>query len=98
MKLVRATEFTHAVVVDRRGHRTPADMLSRDERNYYLREAARLHCAGMSDRQAASHLHTKLARYQQGGWRRDRSENLCPPRLAGRIEATLWCTLKSRAH
>ena len=96
MRLVRATEFTHAVAVDRRGHRSLADMLSRDERDRYLIEAARLHCAGMSDRAAAAMLHMKLSRYREGGWRRERSEALCPPRLAGRVEASCWRILRCR--
>jgi hypothetical protein len=48
----------------------------------------------MSDRAAAAMLYIKLARYREGAWRRHQSENLVPPRLAGRIEALMWCVLK----
>jgi hypothetical protein len=84
----------HPIVCAGPGKRSPADMLSRDERDHYLREAARLYCVGMSGREAGAWLQTRLARYRAGAWQRDRVEALCPPRLAGRIDALLWCVLK----
>jgi hypothetical protein len=41
-------------------------MLLLDERDHYLREAARRFCVGMSDRAAAEMLHSKLGLYRQG--------------------------------
>jgi hypothetical protein len=96
MKPVRASALADAVPLDGRGHRTPATRLMQDERDHYLREAARLHCIGMSDRQAAATLQVRLARYREGAWRRDSSEALMPPRLAGRLDGLLWCVLKVR--
>ncbi len=75
------------------GHRTPATLLAIDERDRYLREAAAF-CAGMTDAAAAAYLRERLCRYRSAGWRRDYAENLCPPRLAGRIDAVLWKVLK----
>ena len=83
----------HALVFGR-GRRTPATLLALDERDCYLRKAADLHCTGMSDRAAAAWLGVRLLRYRQGAWRRHRTEALCPPRLAGRIDALMWCALK----
>ena len=83
----------HPLVPDGRGHRTPQTLPFIDERDTLLREAADRFCVGMSDRQAAAMLHAKLARYREGAWRRDRSEALCPPRLAGRIDALMWMVL-----
>jgi hypothetical protein len=68
----------HPLVPAGPGHRTPQTLLLLDERDRYLRECARLYCSGMSDRQAASWLQTKLSRYREGAFRRDRSEPLCP--------------------
>ena len=99
MKMVRTIDVTRgAVQFDGRGHRSPQTMLLLDERDHYLREAALLHCGGMSDRAAASFLRTRLVRYREGRWQRDRSEDQCPPRLAGLVEALMWCVLKCRDH
>lgn len=78
------------------GHRTPNTLLLLDERDRYLREAARLHCIGMSNHQASDFLSSRLARYRGSGWRRDASEATCPVRLKGRVEACCWLILKSR--
>jgi hypothetical protein len=88
-------ELTHAVQVDGRSHgRTPMTLLHLAVRDLFVRLAADIHCAGMSDRQAAEWLHTKFARYRECAWQRDRFEEECPPRLAGRVEALAWCALK----
>jgi hypothetical protein len=50
----------------------------------------------MSDRAAARYIHVTLDRYRAGRFRRDRNEALCPPRLAGRIDALMWTVLKVR--
>ena len=81
-----------------RGHRTPATLLAIDERAKFLRMAARHYCAGMSDRQAAEMLRSKLLRFRATAWRRDASENLCPPRLRGTIGEFCWMVLKVRDH
>jgi hypothetical protein len=76
------------------GHRLPITLLRLTVRDHFLRLAADIHCAEMSDTAAAEWLHKRLARYREGAWRRDRVEELCPPRLAGRIDALMWCVLK----
>ena len=96
MKHVRTIEVTRAVQIDGRGHRSYELELRLSERNHFLREAARLHCVGMSDRQAAEFLRTKLSRYHSGAWRRHQAENLMPPMLEGRVEAWCWRILRCR--
>jgi hypothetical protein len=76
------------------GHRLPMTLLHLTVRDGFFRLAAEIYCTGMSDRQAAAWLHTKLSRYRSGAWRRDRSEKLVPRRLAGRVDALMWCVLK----
>jgi hypothetical protein len=58
-----------------------------------LREAARLYCAGMSDREAARYLRTALLRYQQGAIEATRLA-----RHASKLTALLWMVLKVRDH
>ena len=94
MKPVRAIAFVDAGPIDGRGKRSNQTLLRLSKRDHLLREAARRFCAGMSDRQAAALLHARLARYRAGAWRRDRSEALCPQRLAGRLDALMWMVLK----
>ena len=96
MRPLRASVFDDGVPVDGRGRRTPADVLGRAIRDHLLRLAAERHLSGLSDRQAAEVLRAKLARYREGGWRRDRAEDLCPARHHGRVEALLWETLRTR--
>jgi hypothetical protein len=92
--LVQRIVLTHAVSIDRRGKRTPLTLLHLIVRDLFLRAAADIYCAGMSDRAAAAWLHKKLARYRECAWRRDQNEARCPPRLAGRINGLMWCVLK----
>ena len=87
MKPLRAIDMTHAVPVDGRGQRSPVDVLARSVRDHLLRTAAHKFCAGMSDRAAAGHMHTKLDRYRLGAWRRDRFEAQCPDRHRGRRQS-----------
>jgi hypothetical protein len=95
MKAVRiTTELINVTPIDGRGHRSNQTLLYLSERDQFLREAARLHCVGMSDRRAADFIHKKLTRYAQGAWRRDQAEALPPPQYAGRVEHWLWCVLK----
>jgi hypothetical protein len=61
-----------------------------------LRLAAERHFSGLSHRQAAEAMGAKLTRYREGGWRRDRAEDLCPARHHGRIEALLFEVLRVR--
>ena len=70
--------------------------LLQDERDRYLIEAARFYPG--SDREMPRRLRAALSIYRDGRWRRDRSEALCPPRLAGRLDALLWMILKVRDH
>jgi hypothetical protein len=76
-----------------RGKRTPATLLTLDEPDRFLIEAAR-HFPGASDRDIARRLRIALLRYREGAWRRTRVEALCPPRHAGRLDGVLWCLLK----
>jgi hypothetical protein len=78
------------------GIRSRQTSLSISERDHFLREAARIHCTGMSDTRAAEFIRNKLKTYRDGRWQRDRVESLPPPRLAGRIEWQCWCALKCR--
>jgi hypothetical protein len=54
----------------------------------------------MSARQAADFLQTRLSRYQQGAWRRDRVqatiEPTCPPKYRGTVTEWLWLILRVR--
>jgi hypothetical protein len=51
-----------------RGHRLPSTLDAIAARNALLIVTADRHFAGMSDRQAAAHLHVALARYAAGRW------------------------------
>jgi hypothetical protein len=94
MKPVRTADVARAVPLDGRGQRSAQTMLSINEREALLRDAADRFCVGMSDRQAAAMLHAKLARYRAGAFRRDRSEPPCPARHRGTITEFLWKVLK----
>jgi hypothetical protein len=61
MKPVRTADVARAVPLDGRGQRSAQTMLSINEREALLRDAADRFCVGMSDRQAAAMLHAKLA-------------------------------------
>jgi hypothetical protein len=79
------------------GQRSPSTLLQIDERRVLLRAAA-AHFPGMSDREVARRLRASLVTYQNGRWRRDRIENLCPPKHTGKLAATLWMILRVRDH
>jgi hypothetical protein len=96
MKPHRASIFADAMPVDRRGQRPPADVLARTIRDHLLRTAADRFCAGMKDRPAAAMLRTKLIRYREGPWRRDRDEEHCPARHRGSVTELLWTILTIR--
>jgi hypothetical protein len=93
MKSVRPSTFAGALPVGP-GHRLPMTLLHLTVRDHFLRAAAEIHCAGMSDRAAAEWLHKKLARYRECGWQRDRIAAECPRRLYRRVEGLLWAALK----
>jgi hypothetical protein len=94
MKTHRPSIFAGGFPVGR-GHPTPAEMLSRDERDRYLRESATFY-RGCTDREVARQLCKALLIYRAGAWRRDQNENLCPVRHRGKLKQALWCLLKSR--
>ena len=97
MKLLPAIDLmNHAVPLDGRGRRTPADVLGRTIRDHLLRTAADRYCVGMSDRAAAAYLRTKLARYREGAFRRDRVEVRCPDRHRGTLNALFYELLMVR--
>ena len=95
MKPLRPSIFDDAVPLDGRGRRTPRLLRQLNERDALIRQAARFY-PGVSDREAARQIRTKLLRYQQGAWRRERAEALCPPRHADKLTALLWRLLKVR--
>ena len=70
--------------------------LARAARDDALRAAASEFCRGMSDRQAAAFLRTRLLRYRVGPYRRDYLCGTSPDRLKGRPEALLWAVLMAR--
>jgi hypothetical protein len=96
MRPLRSSAFADAAPVDGRGRRTPADVLGRTIRDHLLRTAADRFCVGMSDRQAATYLRSKLALYRECAWVRERSEDRCPDRHQGTLKELLWTTLKIR--
>lgn len=85
----------HTLFDNTRGpsHRTRALIAERD---FWLREAARLHLpADDSDRERARLLHKAFTRYRNdGAWARQRSAAECPHSSC--IEACLWRALKAR--
>jgi hypothetical protein len=85
----------HPLVPDRSHGRTPRVQLIIDERNRYLRGAARFY-PGASDREVARRLRIALATYQAGRFRRDRSDLTCPVQHKGKLTAILWMILKVR--
>ncbi|MET3992140.1 hypothetical protein ABID65_003788 [Bradyrhizobium sp. S3.9.2] len=95
MKPVRPLTFAGAFPVGR-GHPTPAEMLSRDERDRYLIAAADRFYVGVSDNSAAADLVTKLSLYRATAWHNDGPEALCPARHRGTIREFFWMILKSR--
>lgn len=96
MKPQRPSAFADAVPVDGRGRRSPQTRLLIDERDRLLIEAVKFY-SGLSQREAARHLHTVLTRYQTGRWRRSRVDLTCP-HDAGRLDAVLWMILRTRDH
>ena len=87
-------DLTHATPLAGPGKRLPHTLLHLCVRDLFLRATAEIYCTGWSDRAAAEWLHKRLARYRECAWRRDRAAETCPPRLAGRVNALMWCALK----
>jgi hypothetical protein len=95
MKPQRPSSFVSAFPIGR-GHPTPAEMVSRAERDRYLREAAAFYPRDCADREVALQLRKALLIYRAGSWRRDQNEALCPVQYQGTLKQALWCVLKSR--
>jgi hypothetical protein len=94
VKIVRTSDVTGAVPFH---GRTPAVRLVLDERGKLLREAARRHCVGMSERQAARYIHDALKVYSLGRWRRDASgEPTCPAQYKGTLREFLFLLLRTK--
>ena len=87
----------HERFLEGRGKRTPSTLLMIDERDALLVEAARFF-PGCSDREIARRLRTSLVTYQNGRWRRDRVEALCPPQHTGKLTAVMWAILKTKDY
>jgi hypothetical protein len=96
MKQQRSSSFADAVPLDGRGQRKPADVLCRAIRDHLLRTAADSYCQGMSDRAAAAYLRSRLVRYREGAFRRDRICETLPDRQRGTINELLWSLLMVR--
>ncbi|WP_152535717.1 hypothetical protein [Bradyrhizobium sp. Ai1a-2] len=84
--------------LDRRGRRLPHTLEAISERNRLLAEAAEIFMPDLSASMQAERLHRAILRYQLGGWRRHRTEDECPARLVGRIEAFCWQILRLHDH
>ena len=93
MKPLRPSIFDDAMPAGP-GRRTPQTLLLIDERARYLVEAARFY-PGVSDREVARRLRRSLVLYQQGRWRRSRSDLTCAHPV-GHLDAVLWCLLNIR--
>lgn len=93
----RPSAFAGAFPVGR-GHPTPTEMLSRDERDRYLIAAADRYCIGLSDNAAADVLVAKLRLYRETARQRDCDcdEARCPPRHRNTIREYFWMVLKAR--
>jgi hypothetical protein len=77
-------------IVGARGQRSPATQVRDGERNEALREAALRFQIG------AAELSEAMQTYFAGAWLRDKTEDVCPPRYADRLESYLWHALKCR--
>jgi hypothetical protein len=82
--------------IDRRGKRSDETMRALAERDRLIAEAAATFMSDRSSLSAATRLHEALSRYQQGGWRRHRTEHQCPTRLCGRLDGYCWRILRAR--
>jgi hypothetical protein len=71
-------------------------MLELDKRDALLIEIARRFYAGVSRRETAHRLRRRWLLYQQGRWRRTRSEKC--PHYAVSLDTALWCLLRIRDH
>ena len=86
------------VALDGRGHgRTPRVQLMIDERNRYLRAAAKFY-PGCGDREVARQLRAALMRYRNGRFRRDRSDLTCPVQHKGKLVEILYRLLRVKDH
>jgi hypothetical protein len=83
---------------DRRGKRLADTMLALGERDRWLAEAASRFLPDQSSRSAARILRTRLLRYQQGAWRRERTAETVPPRRRDRLDGHFWMILRARDH
>jgi hypothetical protein len=78
------------------GQRSPATALMLDERNALLAKAARFY-PGMSQREIARRLRSRLVIYRNGRWRRSCAE-LKAPHPAEKIDAVLWMILRVKDY
>jgi hypothetical protein len=97
MLIIRTiTPHEDAVIVNGRGKRKLSTLQAIETRDRRLIEAAATYFHGWSALAAANKLHREIARYREGGWRRERTDDQCPTRLCGRIEASCWHVLRAR--
>jgi hypothetical protein len=96
MRPVHPADLTNAAPVDGRNHgRTPAVRLVLDERNNLLAEITRRFYGGLSHRETAHRLRSRLLIYRNGPWRRTCSELTCPAAHRGRLDEMLWLLLRT---
>lgn len=74
-----------------RDHRT---VLRHARRDQAIREAAALLRGHPSISARADLIASRMRNYRVTGWRRDRTESVCPKRLHGTLEGHLWAALK----
>jgi hypothetical protein len=93
MRPHRAIAFADAVPVDSRGKRSNETLLRLDERDALLIEIARRFYPGISHRETAHRLRSRLLIYRNGRWRRTCVE-LKSPHDPESLDAALWCLLR----
>ena len=86
----------HERFVEGRGRRTPSTLLMIDERDALLVEAARFY-PGLSQREIARRLRSRLLIYRNGRWRRSCAE-LKAPHPPEKIDAVLWAILRVKDY
>jgi hypothetical protein len=97
MKQVRAIDMTHATPVDGRGQRTEQTRRILDARNALLVQIACRFYPGVTIRQTANRLRSRLLIYRNGRWRRTSSAEQSP-HDADSLDDALWCLLRIRDH
>jgi hypothetical protein len=83
-------------VVPGPGQRSVSTRFRIEARDQLLRDAAALFFPDLPVAAQAEELHHALKRYFASAWMRERSEEACPVRHHGKIQAACWQILRSR--